>query len=123
VNIQSGNKFSVNKFGQENTSEVLQSQAIYLNIACKYMDQCAMASRTLLVNPKPEQIEAYKIAVDALDCLKENLVVDQPICKAYNAARALISDRNKQLSGTSTNFGFGIGFNCKEDSLVINADN
>jgi nucleosome binding factor SPN SPT16 subunit len=87
------------------------------------MDQCAMASRTLLVNPKPEQIEAYKIAVDALDCLKENLVVDQPISKAYKAAQAMISEKNKQLSGTSSNFGFGIGFNFKEDNLVINAEN
>ena len=43
------------------------------------MDSCAMASRTLLVNPKAEQIAAYKLAVEALDCLKQNLVVGQPI--------------------------------------------
>jgi len=29
-----------------------------------------MASRTLLVNPKPEQISAYKLAVEALEMLR-----------------------------------------------------
>ena len=51
---------------------------------------CAMASRTLLVNPKEEQKKAYNTANEALDALVKSLEVGKPISDAYNAAKAVI---------------------------------
>lgn len=54
VMIQSGGDFSIHKFQVDSSQEKLQSQAIYINVCGKYCDMSAMASRTLIVNPKDE---------------------------------------------------------------------
>ena len=59
VMIQSGGEFNVHKFQIDSNNEKLQSQAIYINTCGKYCDISAMASRTLIVNPKDEQKAAY----------------------------------------------------------------
>ncbi len=51
-----------------------------------------MASRTIFVNPKPEQIEAYKLAVEALEVLRQNLKVNEPISVAYQEAAKLLKE-------------------------------
>ena len=50
----------------------------------------AMASRTLLVDPTPEQKLAYMVAYDALDTLVNSLEVGKPISAAYMAAKNLV---------------------------------
>ena len=45
-----------------------------------------MASRTLLVDPKPEQKQAYILAYEALETLVSNLQVGNPISAAYSSA-------------------------------------
>ena len=54
VLIQSGNHFTVNKFQVDSSSDILTSQAVYINVCGKFCDMSAMASRILLVNPKEE---------------------------------------------------------------------
>lgn len=90
VLIQSGSNFALNKFQVESSDEKLVSQAIYINVCAKFSDMCAMASRTLLVNPKDEQKKAYNTANEALDALVKSLEVGKPISDAYNAAKAVI---------------------------------
>ena len=82
----------------------------------------AMASRTLLVDPKQEQKEAYMVAHDAQELLIAKLQVGSTIASAYDAAKNLIAERNSNLT-VHNNFGFGIGFNFKEDRLGISASN
>ena len=82
----------------------------------------AMASRTLLVDPTPEQKLAYMVAYDALDTLVNSLEVGKPISAAYMAAKNLVMQRNVSLN-VPPSFGFGIGFNYKERHLMINASN
>ena len=109
VLIQSGSSpFTVNKFQVESSDENLVSQAIYINVCSKFSDMCSMASRTLLVNPKEEQKQAYLIANEALDTLSKSLKVGKPISDAYVAAKNLMDTRKEGLNYQS-NFGFGIG--------------
>lgn len=82
----------------------------------------AMVSRTLLVNPKPEQKDSYIVAHEALDQLIQSLKVGVKVSDAYKAAKKHINDRNTKLQ-PHANFGFGIGFNFKEEALLISADN
>jgi Xaa-Pro aminopeptidase len=51
-----------------------------------------------------------------------NLKPGQQISQAYNAARDFIQSKNSNLH-FHTNFGFGIGFNYKEDPLMITESN
>ena len=82
----------------------------------------SMASRTLLVDPKDDQKRAYELAHEAHEKLISNLTVGKTIGEAYQAAKSLIESKNKDLQ-IHNNFGFGIGFNFKEDALLINASN
>ena len=63
--IQSGNNITVHKFQNDSNGDQLNYRAVYINVCSKYCDMAAMASRTLLVDPKEEQKEAYIVAYDA----------------------------------------------------------
>lgn len=65
----------VNKFEVDSSDDKLNSQAVYINVCGKFCEMSAMASRTLFVNPKPEQKQAYMIAYEAVETLVSNLVV------------------------------------------------
>ncbi len=82
----------------------------------------AMASRTLIVNPNNEQKAAYILAYDALELLINSLKIGEPICLAYQQVKKFIESKNPTVT-INNNFGFGIGFNFKEDALTINATN
>ena len=120
--MQSGNNIQVNKFEVDSSDDKLNSQAVYINVCGKFCEMSAMASRTLLVDPKPEQKQAYMVAYEALEMLVNSLEVGKPISAAYTAAKNLIMQSNANLN-IPPNFGFGIGFNYKERQLMIKADN
>ena len=68
-----------------------------------------MASRTLLVNPDDSQKQTYIIANEAIEILMKNLVVGEPVKKAYNATNEFLKSKDAQLAGkTHSNFGFGV---------------
>lgn len=46
----------------------------------------------------------------------------EKISAVYQQVKKFIADKNPNL-GVHQNFGFGIGFNYKEDALVINQSN
>jgi hypothetical protein len=50
----------------------------------------AMASRTLLINPDDTLKQTYIIANEALVVLIKNLVVGQPVKKAYVATKEFL---------------------------------
>jgi nucleosome binding factor SPN SPT16 subunit len=62
------------------------------------------------------------LAEEALETLRQNLLVGQPISHAYNKASEFMRSRNQSLT-VHSNLGFGIGFNFRDDQLVINATN
>lgn len=120
--IQSGGAFQIHKFSVDSSQDKLHSQAIYVNVCGKYCDMAAMASRTLIVNPKDEQKAAYMLANEALELLINSLRVGATISDVYTRVKQLISDKNPSLT-LGPNFGFGIGFQFKEDTLTINNTN
>lgn len=81
-----------------------------------------MASRTLIVNPKDEQKAAYLIAFEAEELLIKSLKAGEKISSVYQSVKNFINGKNSNF-GVHLNFGFGIGFNFKEDALTINATN
>ncbi len=65
----------MNKFEVDSSEDKLNSQAVYINVCGKFCDMSAMASRTLLVDPTPEQKKAYMLANEALDMLVSSLKI------------------------------------------------
>lgn len=53
----------------------------------KYADMSAMASRTLIVNPKDEQKAAYILAHEAEELLIKSLKPGTKISDAYNQVK------------------------------------
>ena len=112
VLIQSGQKFTLNKFGHDSTDDLLNSNCIYLNVCTKFCDMTAMVSRTLLVNPKDDQQAGYKLALETLDTAIASLKVGAPIKDAYKAAKNFLAGRNSDLAARLyTNIGFGVSEN------------
>ena len=54
--------------------------------------------------------------------LIKSIKAGEKINSAYQTVKKFINDKNPNL-GVHSNFGFGIGFNYKEDALTINAAN
>lgn len=73
----------------------------------------------MLVNPKSEQMQAYKVALEALQILITELKPGDLIRQAYKAAHSHIATKAPSLK-VHSNFGFGIGFQYMEQSLLIN---
>lgn len=58
TNVQSGGQYNL-KMGSAPNSDKLASDTILLSVCGKYKDLCCNCSRTLMIDPKPEQKEAY----------------------------------------------------------------
>ena len=71
-----------------------------------------MASRTLLVNPKEDQKQAYMLAEEAFAVIINNLKIGQPISNAYVEGRNFIKEKNPAfVNKIHSNFGFGVKIN------------
>ena len=68
TNVQSGGKYNL-KMGSQPNSDPLASDTILLSICGKYKDLCCNCSRTLMIDPKPEQKEAYQFLLETFDFL------------------------------------------------------
>jgi nucleosome binding factor SPN SPT16 subunit len=94
VLIQSGETFNINKFNVDSDQNKLNYETVYINVCARYKDMNAMASRTLLVNPKDEQKTAYILANETLEVVIRNLKVGEPIKNAYIEGKNFIKEKN-----------------------------
>lgn len=60
--------------------------------------------------------------MEAIELLRQNLKVGEPISNAYDKVSKLVKERNSDLH-VHTNLGFGIGYQFKNENLMINATN
>jgi nucleosome binding factor SPN SPT16 subunit len=130
VLLQSGSspQFILNKFDVESDDNKLllsgQGQVFYMNICSKYSDMHAMACRTMIVNPLPEQKAAYQLAYDAQVHLFSQLKPGNSLKDVYNSTRDFIAEKDAAIAEKLfKNFGFGIGCDIKENLLEIGPRN
>ena len=83
IMVQSGNNMTVHKFMTDSNNDLLNYRGVYINVCGKYCDMTTMASRTLLVDPKPEQKDAYMVAHDAQELLIKSLKIGSTVSSAY----------------------------------------
>lgn len=65
VNVQSGGQYNL-KLDAISTNQKLSQDTILLTVCGKYKDIACNASRTMLINPVPEQKTAYEFLFDLI---------------------------------------------------------
>ncbi|XP_076357852.1 SPT16 homolog, facilitates chromatin remodeling subunit dre4 [Tachypleus tridentatus] len=117
--IQSGGNYNL-KFSVVSDKNTLHFGAITCALGARYKSYCSNIVRTLLVNPTQEQQDMYNFAVTVEEEILNKLQHGVPLCDVYNHARDYVEKKQKNLVDKMTkNFGFGMGIEFRESSLVI----
>lgn len=76
--------------------------------------------RTLLVNPTDAIKENYELLVELEEELIKNLKAGTKICDVYESGVSFVkSKKSDLLDGMTKNFGFAMGIEFRESSLLI----
>jgi len=120
VSVQSGKEFDLKPASTSN-DEILPMEGCYLlSVGMKYMEYSACITRTLLVNPKPPQRDAYVETLAVfnliLDCLKPGVSFKD----IYDEARKHVRQKKPELVDKFVkNVGFSTGLEFKDQQLVV----
>jgi nucleosome binding factor SPN SPT16 subunit len=124
VHIQSGAKINTDHGIKETSSGELSHDTIFLNLSAKYKEMCAMASRTIMVNPTSSQKGAYIAILEALDVAIATLKPGVMLKDVHAAALKHVKQKNPDIAKLfPATIGHGIGNKYREDGLAINGEN
>ena len=84
--VQSGGTYNL-KIGAECAKTVMVADTIILSICGKYKDFCSNQSRTLIIDPIPEQKAAYEFLMQVFDLLVENLKIGKSFAEIYKIVK------------------------------------
>lgn len=117
--IQSGGNYSL-KFSATSDKNILHFGAIVCSLGARYKSYCSNIVRTLLVNPS-ETIQAYyTFLVNLEEEIIKNLVPDKKLSEVYEKSLAYATkEQPKLLDRLTKTFGFAMGIEFRENSLVI----
>ena len=124
IMVQSGGTYNL-KIGAEVAKTVMVADTIILSICGKYKDFCANQSRTLIIDPIPEQKAAYEFLISVFDILVDELKIGKSFSEVSKKVREQAA---KMENGHLAKFlpkvlGYGIGLKPKEELLAIKEDN
>ena len=121
--IQSGGKYNL-KFSAENDKNNIHFGAIVCALGTRYRQYCSNIVRTILVSPTDEQQKIYEFLLELQEKALEKLVDGARICDVYNSIFNLVQSKDESLLDKLTkNFGFSIGLEFREGSLLITSKN
>ncbi|TNV85367.1 hypothetical protein FGO68_gene4788 [Halteria grandinella] len=125
VIIQSGGNYNL-KIDAQTKNERLSQDTIILSVCAKYKDLCCSISRTLLINPVPEQKEAYELMLKIYSKWLEVLKPGSKISQAYSQVIDYVKKdlgKEESLKHLPKVYGYGIGLQKREDALALKVDN
>lgn len=117
--IQSGGNYQL-KFSVVSDKNNLHFGAIICSLGARYKSYCSNIVRTLLVNPS-EVIQAnYNFLLSVEEEILKNLTAGAKLSAVFEAGYAMVKKEKPQLLENLTkNFGFAMGIEFKESSLMI----
>lgn len=93
---------------------------IICSLGARYKSYCSNIVRTLLVNPTDAIKDNYEFLVELEEELIKNLKAGTKICDVYDIGVAFVkSKKSDLLDGMTKNFGFAMGIEFRESSLLI----
>ncbi|XP_050429872.1 FACT complex subunit spt16-like isoform X2 [Adelges cooleyi] len=117
--IQSGGNY-VLKFSAASDKNILHFGAIICSLGIRYKSYCSNLIRTLLVNPTEEMQSNYEFLTNLQDVLVSELKSGNKLCNVYNTGLEYAKKQKPKLIDYLTkNFGFAMGIEFRETSLMI----
>jgi nucleosome binding factor SPN SPT16 subunit len=112
----------------ESDDNPLASGVIICSLGARYSNFCSNISRTLLVDPTPEQKESYEAVLKAHSAAIDALSPGKKLSDAFNAAveslkSSGVKNANALVSGLGKNVGFGTGIEYRDSAHILNAKN
>merc|ERR1719232_2185147 len=117
--IQSGGNYKL-KFSVVSDKENLHFGAIVCSLGVRYKSYCSNIVRTMLVDPSQEVQDLYTYLVSLEDLIIAKLQAGTKLSAVYNAAMENVKkERPELVDKINKNFGFAMGIEFREGSLVI----
>jgi len=117
--IQSGGNYKL-KFSVVSDKENLHFGAIVCSLGVRYKSYCSNIVRTMLVDPSQEVQDLYTYLVSLEDLIISKLKDGSKLSAVYNAAMENVKKERPDLTDKiNKNFGFAMGIEFREGSLVI----
>ncbi|CAH0557604.1 unnamed protein product [Brassicogethes aeneus] len=117
--IQSGGNYSL-KFSVVSDKNTLHFGAIICSLGARYKSYCSNIVRTLLVNPSDEVQGNYNFLVQLEEEVLKKMQAGTKISEVYEAGVDYLKKEKPQLLDNLTkNFGFAMGIEFKESSLIL----
>ena len=121
--IQSGGKYNMQIFCQ-NDNNYLSSDIIICKINTRYKDYNANIIRSFMIDAEKPQQNHYKILFEAFNFLISQLVEGNKLNHVYNQVKEFIINKDNSLKDKiPDNFGYGIGLETENSSIMINSEN
>uniref|UniRef100_A0A336MRE7 FACT complex subunit n=1 Tax=Culicoides sonorensis TaxID=179676 RepID=A0A336MRE7_CULSO len=117
--IQSGGNYSL-KFSASSDKNILHFGSIVCSLGARYKSYCSNIVRTLLVNPSETIQNYYNFLLNLEEEIIKNLVPGKKLSEVYETAfKYAQKEQPKLIDKITKTFGFGMGIEFRENSLVI----
>lgn len=121
--IQSGGKYDLKPLCY-NDDKQLSSDVIICKVNTRFKDYNSNLIRTFMIDADKSQQNNYKILYEAFNFLVSSVVEGVKINSVYEKVVEFIISKDSSLEGRlPENFGFGIGLENSNSSLLINKSN
>lgn len=117
--IQSGGNYNL-KFSAVSDKNTLHFGSIICCLGARYKSYCSNMVRTLLVNPSDQVQNNYNFLLTVEEEVLKKLTAGTKLSEVYEAGCAYVKKEKPELLDNLTkNFGFAMGIEFKENSLII----
>ncbi|OQR85010.1 FACT complex subunit SPT16 [Achlya hypogyna] len=121
--IQSGGTYDLRPSAQSNSAP-LKFDVIIASLGSRYKGYCSNVARTFFINPIKSMERSYELLLDAHELCISELRPGKKISSVVEKVTKFIESKNPKLAKLLTkNFGFGIGLDFRESSMLLSAKN
>lgn len=121
--IQSGGEYDI-RINAVSNDNILSSDVIICSLGARYKNYCANIARTFLVDAPPKVEQTYGILLSLYNTCLEAMVVGNELKDVSETAKKFLVENNAALlAHLPKTFGFAIGVEFRDSTLVLNATN
>ncbi|KNC74617.1 hypothetical protein SARC_12842, partial [Sphaeroforma arctica JP610] len=119
--VQSGGKYDL-KISAASNDDILQPDIVIASLGTRYKSYCSNIARTYMINPTPDQTEAYKLIVKLRGMVIAKFLPGVELSALYTLCTDYLEANKPEWRGYFVkNIGFGIGIEFRDSDTVINA--
>lgn len=121
--IQSGGVYDL-KLSAVSNEDSLSANVIVCSLGARYKNYCASIARTFLVDAPQKVEKTYAILISLHDVCLEHMTKGRELKDVYEGARNFLKGKDASLlSYLPKTFGFSIGIEFRDSTLVLNQTN